>query len=92
MAEIITFVDPAAAGDTCAKCRSHLRGTLVLTAETENGIGVLRFSELEERNWIICDSCNTLLCHTCAPEFKTGYCPACIRKYNLRFDPKGRLI
>lgn len=91
MAEIITFIDPAVMGDTCEECRGHLRGTLVLTSEIVSGMGVLKFSEVSKRNWIICDSCNTLLCHTCAPDFQTGYCPSCIRKYNLKFDAEGRL-
>lgn len=89
--EVIASIDPAQNNETCERCDAALQGSLVLTSEIVNGIGIIRFTEQNPRNWILCDGCNALLCQTCAPEWKAGYCPDCIREYNLKFDSEGRL-
>jgi hypothetical protein len=89
--EIIASIDPAANQETCERCDAALSGSLTLTSEIANGVGVIRFSENSPRNWILCDGCNALLCRGCAPHWKAGYCEDCIREYNLKFDSEGRL-
>jgi hypothetical protein len=90
--EIIASIDPSANKETCERCDAALRGSLVLTSEIANGVGIIRFTENSPRNWILCDGCNALLCRLCAPEWKSGYCPDCIREYSLKFDSEGSLI
>jgi hypothetical protein len=90
-AEIIASIDPAANNETCERCDAVLQGSLILTSEIVNGIGIIRFIENSPRNWILCDLCNALLCQTCAPNWKAGYCEDCVREYNLKFDAEGRL-
>ena len=90
--ELIASIDPARSNETCERCDAALRGSLAITSEIINGIGVIRFTENTPRNWIICDFCNALLCHECAPRWKSGYCPDCIREYDLKFDSEGRLL
>jgi hypothetical protein len=89
--ETIASIDPAENKETCERCDSSLQGSLVLTSEIVDGVGIIRFTENTPRNWILCDGCNALLCQTCAPAWKSGYCPDCIREYNLKFDAEGRL-
>ncbi len=89
--EIIAALDPAANKETCEQCDASLRGSLILTSEIVGGVGIIRFTETSPRNWILCDGCNALLCQTCAPEWKSGYCRDCIREFNLKFDSEGRL-
>lgn len=89
--EIIASIDPAANKETCERCDAALQGCLFLTSEIVGGIGIIRFTENSPRNWIICDSCNALLCQDCAPAWKSGYCPECIREYGLKFYSEGKL-
>ena len=90
--EIIASIDPAANKESCERCDAELSGSLVLTSEIVGEMGILKFSEISPRNWILCDGCNTLLCRNCAPHYKTGYCEDCIREYDLKFDAEGRLV
>ena len=90
--EIIASIDPAANGETCERCNAALSGSLVLTSEITGEMGILKFSENSPRKWILCDGCNTLLCHNCAPHYKTGYCEDCIREYDLKFIAEGRVV
>ncbi len=89
--EIIASIDPAKNDETCERCEASLRGSLILTSEIVNGVGIIRFTETSPRNWILCDSCNALVCQTCAPEWKAGYCEVCLHEYDLNFDAEGRL-
>jgi hypothetical protein len=89
--EVIASIDPSANKETCEQCDADLQGSLVLTSEIVGGIGIIKFTENSPRNWILCDGCNALLCRLCAPEWKSGYCPDCIREYNLKFDSEERL-
>jgi len=69
--------------ESCALCESDLTGDLgVVDMDPPEGfdfaIGVV---EISNRNWICCDLCNILVCHTCAPHGKeTGYCEKCWQK------------
>jgi hypothetical protein len=90
--EIIASIDPSANKETCERCDAALRGSLILTSEIINGVGIIRFTEQNPRNWILCDGCNALLCQNCAPQWKGGYCDECVREYDLKFDSEGCLI
>jgi len=87
--EIIASIDPALNEETCERCDGAFRGSLVLTSEIANGVGIIRFTEQTPRNWILYDLCNALLCRLCAPHWKAGYCPDCVREYDLKFDSEG---
>lgn len=69
--------------ETCDWCDKSLYGNLVVSSGVLNGLGYVRISEQTPRNWIVCDGCNVMICHACAPDYKTGYCPDCIRDDEL---------
>ena len=85
-------LDPRGSGETCDGCDAPLMGSLIVTSGVIGQTGFIRILEASERNWILCDSCNTMLCHECAPRFQTGYCEDCIREFDLKFDDCGRLL
>ena len=63
--------------DYCDECKAELYGELGVKSEVIRGIPVVTISEITPRNWILCDSCNALLCHNCCLFPKTGYCNNC---------------
>lgn len=83
-------VNTPANGQHCDDCQRELHGNLRLSAESIKGFEAVVISEDVPRDWILCDGCNALLCHRCAPEFKTGYCNTCIQAFSLKFDNEGK--
>lgn len=70
---------------TCTNCERELTGDLfVREGELPNGIPMVSIEATPDRDWIICDSCNTLLCNDCCGYPQSGYCDTCIKKYNLK--------
>lgn len=35
------------------------------------------------RNYILCESCNKIVCHNCCENPRSGYCDVCIERYSL---------
>lgn len=69
---------------SCELCGRDLVGLLeVSESELLDGTPVVRVDSTPDRNWIVCDSCNRLLCHGCCKYPESGYCDRCIEKYNL---------
>lgn len=64
----------------CEKCQAELHGELGVKSETINGIPVITIAETAPRNWILCDSCNALLCRDCCLQPHTGLCNACFNR------------
>jgi len=70
----------------CTRCGQELTGDVVVEqSELSNGTPLTLMTETPDRNWIICDSCNTLLCNNCCQYPESGYCDDCIGRYGL-FD------
>ena len=68
----------------CSRCGNELAGHLLVSdGELGDGTPVVRIDSTPDRNWIVCDSCNVLLCHNCCRHPESGYCDACIAKYGL---------
>ncbi|MDQ4123256.1 MAG: hypothetical protein M3209_17605 [Acidobacteriota bacterium] len=64
----------------CEVCQSKLYGELMVESEIIEGIGIISIKEVSERNWILCDGCNALLCHNCCLQPHTGLCNACYNR------------
>jgi hypothetical protein len=78
----------------CELCgRDDLHGELgVVDFDTCAG-SVILIHETSPRNWILCDSCNKLVCHSCCQHPETGYCNECIERYDLIvMDEEGRVL
>jgi hypothetical protein len=68
----------------CSRCGNELAGHLLVSdGELGDGTPVVRVDSTPDRNWIVCDSCNVLLCHKCCQYPESGYCDTCITKYDL---------
>jgi hypothetical protein len=67
----------------CELCGREVHGELgVFDFETERAF-VISIEETSPRDWILCDSCNTLVCHDCCRYPASGYCDACLSQYHL---------
>lgn len=75
----------------CELCEKDVYGELGVYSGDRNGIAVIMIKETSTRNWILCDSCSVLVCHSCCTRPETGYCNECIDRYKLSFDEEGRL-
>ena len=70
--------------EVCSICgNDQLKGDLGVVEGSMEEAFIIAIVETSPRNWILCDSCNSVVCHTCASYAKTGYCNKCIEKYNL---------
>lgn len=78
--------------EQCEICGNDVQGELFVEELTIGDTEIIAIQETPDRNWICCDSCNLLVCHTCASQPKTGYCDRCIKKYGMKFDPDGQRI
>ena len=81
--ETVAANDSMLNGETCDWCDAPLRGSLIVTTGVIGNVGIIRLTEANLRNWILCDGCNAMICHACAPDWQTGYCPNCIRDQRL---------
>lgn len=78
-------------GQHCDNCRRELHGNLrVSTRSIEAGFDAVVITEDIPRDWILCDGCNALLCHLCAPQFQTGYCNDCLAAQPSDSGEEGR--
>jgi hypothetical protein len=71
--------------EVCPVCEETvLEGDLgVFDGELDEGTFFVAIIETSPRNWLCCDSCNRVVCHTCCTHPKSGYCNECIARYNL---------
>lgn len=76
----------------CELCEKEVHGEMGVFDGEIGGIGVVIIKETSKRDWILCDSCNVLVCHSCCTRPETGYCNACIDHYKLNFDEEERLV
>lgn len=74
----------------CEVCNeTELEGELAVFATTvfsealDEESTLISLMGTARRNHIICDSCNKAVCHNCCSHAKSGYCDACIERYNL---------
>lgn len=68
----------------CEICgNKELRGELEVEDYSTEDMAIVAVVETSPRNWILCDSCNMLVCHDCCDHPKTGYCDTCIDLYKL---------
>lgn len=68
----------------CSICRREVTGRIdVREYELNDGTPVVSMDSSPDRDWILCDSCNALVCHDCCRHPQSGYCDACIEKYHL---------
>jgi hypothetical protein len=64
----------------CEICDAALYGELAVESEIVDGIGFVSLKEMSERNWILCDACNLLLCRDCCQQPQTGLCNSCFNR------------
>ncbi len=68
----------------CQLCGKDVMGDVFVSEDEVNGTCIIRMESSPDRDWIACDSCNTLVCHDCCQYPESGYCNACIAQYKLR--------
>lgn len=70
----------------CSECAKSLTGEVRVYEETDVALGcvVIRMKADIDRDWILCDACNTLLCHDCCAQPQSGYCDPCFDRYFVR--------
>ena len=69
----------------CKICGQEVTGDLfVQDSALADGTPVVAILSTPDRDWICCDSCNTVVCHACCKYHQSGYCDSCVEKYNLR--------
>ena len=63
----------------CEQCGAKVHGDFIVT-ESESSDGSFRISidGTPDRDFIVCDGCNALLCRNCAHYWQTGYCDNCL--------------
>jgi hypothetical protein len=70
----------------CEVCGREVRGDIdVADGELPDGTWLVLLTSTPDRDWILCDGCNKLVCHDCSEHPKTGYCDSCLAKQHL-FD------
>lgn len=70
--------------EKCPRCGGVLTGGFnVVNAKLPDGTFYIGIEGTPDRNFIVCDSCNVLLCNSCCKYPESGYCDECIEKYNL---------
>jgi hypothetical protein len=67
---------PENAGN-CERCQQDLHGHLGVFESELFGVAVVAIKETSPRNWICCDACSVLLCHSCCQNPQSGYCDTC---------------
>lgn len=77
--------------EQCDICGKEVQGELGVLDLSTQAVTYIAIVEMSKRNWILCDACNTLVCHACCTQPKTGYCDACIEQYGLKFDKNDNL-
>ena len=75
----------------CELCEKEVHGELGVLDFDFGDTSLVIIEEISKRDWLICDSCNILVCHACCTRPETGYCDACIGRYKLNFDEERRL-
>lgn len=69
---------------SCQLCGREVTGRIDVCESTlSDDTPVISMDSTPDRDWIICDSCNTFVCHNCCRYPLSGYCDTCIDKYNL---------
>ena len=69
--------------EQCQKCGQTLHGDLAVTSQ-ETPLGwVVLVQETSPRNWLACDACSIVLCHSCCTYPFSGYCDDCVTRYGL---------
>lgn len=69
--------------ETCPKCNKQLTGAIETVSATVGGIQFVVMHETGDRNWIICDRCNTTVCKSCCVVPEAGYCNRCFFDYKI---------
>ena len=73
----------------CAHCGQEVHGELEvldLTPSDPAAPFMITIASTPDRDWILCDICNAMRCHACCTYPQSGYCDACITKYQLYDD------
>lgn len=68
----------------CQICYQEVSGEITVSDMTlPGGIGIISLAATPDRDWIACDACGRIVCHSCCRHPETGYCDTCIEKYDL---------
>lgn len=70
----------------CERCQRPLSGRLGVFDGELCGVAIITIREISPRNWICCDACGVMLCHSCCSHPASGYCDACIAIYGIQVD------
>jgi len=69
----------------CEQCGNDVHGDIQIVEITDEEVlrehgadwGIAEVPT-PDRDWIVCDGCNVLLCRNCAHYWQTGYCDDCL--------------
>ena len=77
-------------GETCTVCGKECRGGFeVRDWIRKDGTPVVAIDTTPDRNFNVCDLCNTVVCFDCSLNRDSGYCNDCYRK--VRQDESAEL-
>ena len=72
--------------DHCPQCLKVLTGAIEVKEIEMLGVPVISLEETPDRNWIQCDSCNTVVCKSCCLNPEVGYCNACLKRLQVNIE------
>lgn len=73
----------------CAKCGKDTRGGFeVYDRDLPGGFFEIVIDSTPDRNFNVCDACNTAVHFKCSKWPETGCCDECAEKYHLGEPPK----
>jgi hypothetical protein len=75
---------PSADGMLCEVCGKRVKGSLTVTeGRPLPGVGVVLIEETPDRDHIVCDGCNRVVCRKCCGRPEGGYCDDCVREFKI---------
>ncbi len=69
--------------DNCPVCNCLLTGAIETSSAEVGGIQFVVMEETSDRNWIICDFCNEVVCKNCCVKPDSGYCDRCFFRFKI---------
>lgn len=69
--------------DICVVCQKEVQGDFEVSTREDPSAFHIIIAGSADRDFNVCDSCNSTVHFKCSRYPKSGYCDPCIAKYNL---------
>lgn len=67
----------------CEVCFREVCEEVEVDQTTATCVVLVRVMAPPDRDWILCDACNKLVCNSCCRHPESGYCDSCYDRYGL---------